>query len=116
MAGTLPILQIRSSILLVGLLTAIPMTYYNEGKIFKIFRFLTHPTTDRSHCKKPPEFVVTESSTINQDTENLEPIIEYEESSSSKVQGVSGSLSKCLSVLFRLESNLLAKTGPIFFH
>ena len=43
MAGTLPILQIRSSILLVGLLTAIPMTYYNEGKIFKIFRFLTHP-------------------------------------------------------------------------
>ena len=44
MAGTLPILQIRSSILLVGLLTAIPMTYYNEGKIFKIFEFLTHPT------------------------------------------------------------------------
>ena len=46
MAGTLPILQIRSSILLVGLLTAIPMTYYNEGKIFKIFKFLTHPSVE----------------------------------------------------------------------
>ena len=31
------------------------------------------------------------------------------------IQGVSGSLSKCLSLLLRLESNLLAKTGDIFF-
>ena len=44
MAGTLPILKIRSSNFLVGLLTAIPMTCYNERKIFKILKFLTHPT------------------------------------------------------------------------
>ena len=31
------------------------------------------------------------------------------------LQGVSGSLSKCLSLLLRLESNLLAQTGDIFF-
>ena len=43
MAGTLPILKIRSSNFLVGLLTAIPMTCYNERKIFKILKFLTHP-------------------------------------------------------------------------
>ena len=47
MAGTLPILKIRSSNFLVGLLTAIPMTCYNERKIFKILKFLTHPTV---HC------------------------------------------------------------------
>ena len=31
-----------------------------------------------------------------------------------QVQGVSGSLSKCLNLFLRLESNLLAKTGDIF--
>ena len=46
----------------------------------------SNTTTDQSHCKKPPECVVTESSTLNQNTENLEPMVEYEESSSSKVQ------------------------------
>ena len=45
MAGTLPILKIRSSNFLVGLLTAIPMTCYNERKIFKILKFLTHPNS-----------------------------------------------------------------------
>ena len=43
MAGTLPILKIRSSNFLVGLLTAIPMTCYNKRKIFQILKFLTHP-------------------------------------------------------------------------
>ena len=46
MAGTLPILKIRSSNFLVGLLTAIPMTCYNERKIFKILKFFTHPIGD----------------------------------------------------------------------
>ena len=50
MAGTLPILKIRSSNFLVGLLTAIPMTCYNERKIFKILKFLTHPTTHITLC------------------------------------------------------------------
>ena len=31
------------------------------------------------------------------------------------IQGVSGSLSKCLSLLLQLESNLSAQTGDIFF-
>ena len=56
MAGTLPILKIRSSNFLVGLLTAIPMTCYNERKIFKILKFLTHPTLHRDILKCIFEF------------------------------------------------------------
>ena len=56
MAGTLPILKIRSSNFLVGLLTAIPMTCYNERKIFKILKFLTHPNVEYFKSKEwiPP--------------------------------------------------------------
>ena len=55
MAGTLPILKIRSSNFLVGLLTAIPMTCYNERKIFKILKFLTHPIIHPSIITPTPE-------------------------------------------------------------